>query len=349
VLSAGCERCQCAHCQVEAISELSVTVDATVRRQQSLLIVSGVEEQGQDTLESHPSLRFVFRRSVSLPPSAMVARKQEFTCDQTLLRASNRERREPFEIAKSSHEDLAADIIPILTKRMSKLEPKVNIGARTALRILAAQGPDKPDYEQGGRTKTRDLMPGGLPVIDHMVATLDHPIGWGALRTVLERFQKTRCPTVNRLDTHAVLEVVLGKSSEEQYIQAADWVDTKQWAGAEQYGCMMVVCYTESLEVIREAHISNWQGFLDGLEIANECVYLYKNPGVKPRVQMPVLFMYGSYNLQLVCLDMTYVMKNGKSAFQISKGEVPREFGQLMSKCHSAVGQDVTKDMEEFF
>jgi hypothetical protein len=101
----------------------------------------------------------------------MVARKQEFTCDQALLLlASNRERREPFEIAKSSRVDLAADIIPILTQRMSKLESKVNIGARTVLRVLAAQRPDKPTYKQGGRTKTRDLMPGGLPVIDHMVA-----------------------------------------------------------------------------------------------------------------------------------------------------------------------------------
>jgi hypothetical protein len=177
----------------------------------------------------------------------MVARKQEFTCDQMLLlRASNREPREPFEIARSSREDLAANIIPIRTQRMSKLEPKVNIGARTALRVLAAQRPDKPTYEQGGRTKTRDLMPGGLPVNDHMVAALDHTIGWGSLRPVLERFQKTRCPTVNRLNTHAVLEVVLGKSSEEQYIQGADWVDTKQRAGAEQYGCMMAACYTRS-------------------------------------------------------------------------------------------------------
>jgi hypothetical protein len=59
---------------------------------------------------------------------------------------------------------------------MSKLEPKVNIRARTALRVLAAQRPDKPAYEQGSRTKTRDLMLGGLPVIDHMVAALDHTI-----------------------------------------------------------------------------------------------------------------------------------------------------------------------------
>jgi hypothetical protein len=102
----------------------------------------------------------------------------------------------------------------------------------------------------------------------------------------------------------------------------------KQQAGAAQYRCMMAACDTESLEVIREAHISIWQGFLDDLEIADECVYLYENPGRKPRVQMPVLFMYGSYNWQLhVRLDTTYVMKNGKSAFRISKGEVPREFG----------------------
>ncbi len=92
---------------------------------------------------------------MSLPPSAMVARKQEFTRDQTLLlRASNRERPEPFEIAKSSRANLAVDIIPIFTQQMSKLEPKVNIRARTSLRVLAAQCLDKPTYEQGVRSKT---------------------------------------------------------------------------------------------------------------------------------------------------------------------------------------------------
>ncbi len=44
-----------------------------------------------------------------------------------------------------------------------------------------------------------------------------------------------------------------------------------------------------------------------------------------------------------------YVVKDGKPVFHISKGEVRREFGLLISKCHSTVGQDVTKDMEEFF
>jgi hypothetical protein len=38
-----------------------------------------------------------------------------------------------------------------------------------------------------------------------------------------------------------------------------------------------------------------------------------------------------------------------KTAFVINKGEVPREFGQLMAKCHSAVGQDATRDIDEFF
>jgi hypothetical protein len=40
----------------------------------------------------------------------------------------------------------------------------------------------------------------------------------------------------------------------------------------------MATCNTESLEAIREAHISNWQGFLDDLEIAGECVHQYQNP-----------------------------------------------------------------------
>jgi hypothetical protein len=89
--------------------------------------------------------------------SAMVARKQEFTPDQILLLRASME------------------IIPILTQWMSKLDLKINSGARMALSV---QRLDKPTYEQGGRTKTQDIMPGWLPVINcKMVAAPEHTIG----------------------------------------------------------------------------------------------------------------------------------------------------------------------------
>ncbi len=70
--------------------------------------------------------------------------------------------------------------MPILTQRLSTLQPRIHIGARAALRVLCAQQPDKPTYEQGGRTNTAILMPAELPVIGHMVAAHDLTIGWGA-------------------------------------------------------------------------------------------------------------------------------------------------------------------------
>jgi hypothetical protein len=48
-------------------------------------------------------------------------------------------------------------------------------------------------------------------------------------------------------------------------------------------------------------------------------------------------------------LNTQYTRVDGKLAFVINKGQVPREFGQLMAKCHPAVGQDVTRDVNEFF
>jgi hypothetical protein len=60
-------------------------------------------------------------------------------------------------------------------------------------------------------TKTQDVIPSWLPVINFkMVAALEHTLGWGALYPVLERFQKTQCPTVNRVDAPAVLQIVMG-------------------------------------------------------------------------------------------------------------------------------------------
>jgi hypothetical protein len=58
--------------------------------------------------------------------------------------------------------------------------------------------------------------------------------------------------------------------------------------------------------------------------------------------------MYGSYDWQLhVRLNNTRVDR--KFAFVINKGEVPREIGQLMAKCNSAIGQDVTRDIGRVF
>jgi hypothetical protein len=99
---------------------------------------------------------------------------------------------------------------------MSKVELKIISGA---LSVIAAQRSDKPTFEQGGRVKTQDIMPGWLPVINcKMVAALEHTIRCGALHPVLERFQKSQCPTVNPVDAPAVLKIVLGRSTAEQYV-----------------------------------------------------------------------------------------------------------------------------------
>ncbi len=60
-----------------------------------------------------------------------------------------------------------SDIMPILTQRLSTLQPRIHVGARTTLRVLSAQRPDKPTCEQGERTNTAILMPAKLPVTSH--------------------------------------------------------------------------------------------------------------------------------------------------------------------------------------
>jgi hypothetical protein len=109
----------------------------------------------------------------------MVARKQESTPDQTLLlRASNRERHGPFEIAKSFYAYLAADIIPILTQWMSKLEPKINSGVEQPLVSLLPSAQIRPPMSRVAEPIHK--MAGWLLVINcKMVAALEHTIGLG--------------------------------------------------------------------------------------------------------------------------------------------------------------------------
>jgi hypothetical protein len=84
----------------------------------------------------------------------------------------------------------------------------------------------------------------------------------------------------------------------------------------------------QSLNIVKESHDRDWKAFLEVLELAPDSVPLFENEGGKAGVQVPVLFMHGSYDWQL---------------------HVRRRFGQLKSKCHSEVGQDVTRDVDEFF
>jgi hypothetical protein len=108
----------------------------------------------------------------------------------------------------------------------------------------------------------------------------------------------------------------------------------------------MVACNTEFLDIVKESHVGDWKVFLEVLELASKSVLLLKNKGGKAGIQVPVLFMYGSYEWQLhVRLNTQYTRVDGKSAFAINKGEVPREFGQLMAKCHSSVSHAVTRDL----
>jgi hypothetical protein len=57
----------------------------------------------------------------------------------------------------------------------------------------------------------------------------------------------------------------------------------------------MVACDTKSLDIIKESHVHDWKVFLEVLELASDSVLLLENKGGKAGIQVPVLFMYGSY------------------------------------------------------
>ncbi len=85
----------------------------------------------------------------------------------------------------------------------------------------------------------------------------------------------------------------------------------------------------QSLNIIKESHDRDWKAFLEVLELlAPDTVPLSEDKGGKAGIQVPVLFMYGSYDWQLhVQLNTQYTRVDGKFAFVINKGEVSREFG----------------------
>ncbi len=62
---------------------------------------------------------------------------------------------------------------------------------------------------------------------------------------------------------------------------------------------MMLACDIESLDIVKESRVWDWRALLEVLELAPDSVPLFENEGGKARIQVPVLFMYGSYDWQL--------------------------------------------------
>ena len=276
-------------------------------------------------------------------------RREEVLPGQTLLlRASTARIRAPYEISPVSRDALERDILPTIVQRDLSGVPYCRRGAMRAYFVFKSQRPDVPTRMVGGSTDTATLMPGGVPVLDLFEMYLRYSMGWAPLLPTVRQFQKERCPSVDGVSSVQVQEITLGSATVNDYEEMISWLHLRQAKAVTDNGCFLPALDTEQLSIQPSASVSSWAGVLDELQLSDTPRFQSYRSG--SGILFPVVMMYGGPGFQLhIRLDLIYCSVDGVSGFEIRRGEIPREFGQLMATLQTAVGQGVVQDFEQFF
>ncbi len=97
-------------------------------------------------------------------------------------------------------------VIPEIARRKAEVALYACPEARSAYQLYAAQDPcEVTTFDLPGDRHSRDLLPGAMPIIDHLVAWLQNNPGWGEQLQPIAANKKTmRMPSI---DPHLMPEV----------------------------------------------------------------------------------------------------------------------------------------------
>ncbi len=90
-------------------------------------------------------------------------------------------------------------VIPAIAQRKAEVALYACPEARSAYQLYAAQDPSEvTTFDLPGERHSRYLLPGGMPIIDHLVAWLSHNPGWGEqLRHIAAQKKTMRMPSID--------------------------------------------------------------------------------------------------------------------------------------------------------
>jgi hypothetical protein len=90
-------------------------------------------------------------------------------------------------------------VIPEIARRKAEVAMYACPEARSAYQLYAAQDPcEVTTFDLPGERHSRDLLPGGLPIIDHLVEWLPNDPGWDEqLYTIAAQTQTKRMPSID--------------------------------------------------------------------------------------------------------------------------------------------------------
>ena len=113
-------------------------------------------------------------------------------------------------------------------------------GARLAIQVFTSQSSSRlTEFNINGISHTQ-LLPGGIPIIDHLAAYVSSNPGFSGLQETIEHIRNNRVPSVEQLKTVKIKELVLGIASAKQFRDATGWVRERIRETRERFGGLTI-------------------------------------------------------------------------------------------------------------
>ena len=222
-------------------------------------------------------------------------------------------------------------------------------GARVQ-RILRAQNPKSVSHFKVSRVNSSEVLPGGMPILDHAIAALSFKPEWNRTVGILKLFAKMRVPDPDQLPEFR--ELVIGSSSPDDFKEAESWIDAKHKETVEKYGFCIPALDVECIGIVLNKCEHNWDDITTNMTLDQQITGAVDGPGTEgvSRFHFPVLLMYGGIGWQLhLRIQVVYETKDQVTYITINEAFVDQASLQsLFSRLLPMVGTGVKDDITSF-
>ena len=239
---------------------------------------------------------------------------------------------------------------------MVKFKPRINTGNDNACMKKYLYRVSRDGLDQPSMLRRDQFLPVDAPLLDYLVESSKNVVGWKYPRLEdLEYYQANRGLSLEMLKQVEVKELVCGRSTKEEILEVARWVERMHALDQEKFGTQVIsldvedvkVTFYDNLRMAGKIQIPGGQAPLR-TAVEKDMIYGYMKDTWKP---IPGKIMFGN-GITWTCLISLDLERDERFRYIVRRMKVQPEILDLLRDLPVAAGLAVRRDLqgiEEFY
>ena len=239
---------------------------------------------------------------------------------------------------------------------MVKFKPRINTGNDNACMKKYLSRVSRDGLDQPSMLRRDQFLPVDAPLLDYLVESSKNVIGWKYPRLEeLKYYQANRGLSLEMLRQVEVKELVCGRSTREEILEVARWIERMHALDQEKFGTQVIsldvedvkATFYDNLRMAGKIQIPGGQAPLR-TAVEKDMIYGYMKDTWKP---IPGKIMFGN-GITWTCLISLDLERDERFRYIVRRMEVQPEILDLLRDLPVAAGLAVRRDLqgiEEFY